>query len=74
MWQSLAALLQEVSTSLSTLGSPVGVSLILEWLGSNDKPRLQISLKPEHVALLAEPLRGLVSNLNARMSQLGNGK
>ena len=70
-WQDLAALLQEISTGLSTLGLPVGFSLVMEWLGSNDSPRAQISLAPEHVALLAEPLRGLVSTLNARMPGLG---
>ena len=67
-WQDLAALLQGISTGLSTLGLPVGFSLVMEWLGSNKKPRALMSLAPEHVAQLVEPLRGLIPTLNARMT------
>ena len=52
-WQELASLLQELSTGLSDLGLPVGFTLSMEWLGSNDRPRARLSMKPEHAVYVA---------------------
>ena len=67
-WKELAALLQKISNGLSNPGLPVGFTLTLEWLGSNNKPRARIALEPEHVVVVAEALRKLAPNLNARMT------
>jgi len=49
-WQELALLLQAMSSELSKISLDCGYLLRLEWLGSNERPRAQIVLPPEHVA------------------------
>ena len=68
-WKDLAELLQNLSTELSSPGLPVGFALWLQWLGSNDKPRAQVCVEPEHVVILADGIRRVSSSLNARTRQ-----
>ena len=73
-WQDLAALLQAMSTALSAPPLPCGYSFSMEWQGSNDRPRAQVALSPEHVACLADGVRRVAASLNARMIGLGHGR
>ena len=73
-WQQLAALLQELSSQLSTEHLPVGYSFSMEWLGNNDKPRAQLNLESEHIGFMADGIRCVTASLNARMIGLVGGK
>ena len=67
-WKELASLLQATSSLLCGLNLPCGFSLVMEWLGGNDKPRAQIAFEPEHVAYIADGIQRIAASLNARMS------
>ena len=67
-WRDLGDLLQEMSTLLSNPGLPFGYSMLLEWLGSNEIPRAQVLVDPEHADLLADGIRQITPELNRRMS------
>ncbi len=73
-WQELAALMQDISTGVSGLNLPCGYTLSLEWLGSNDRPRAQISLEPRDVPVVADALRKLAPTLNDHRTRLGDGR
>lgn len=70
-WSTLATLLQELSDQLANLW-PLSCeySMRLEWLGSNNRPRAQISLPPQHIETLAAAIKELVPILNCHMSAL----
>jgi len=56
-WQDLADMVQRLSCLMRGLNLCCGFSLSLEWLGSNDQPRANLSVKPEHVADVAAAIR-----------------
>jgi len=56
-WQDLANLVEALSRALRGLNLCCGFSVSLEWLGSNDRPRAHLSVKPEHVADVAAAIR-----------------
>lgn len=64
-WQALASLLQAMSTGLSTRLVGCVYTLRLEWSGSNERPRAQIGVEPQHVATLAAHLQSLATPLTA---------
>lgn len=64
-WQELASLLQAMSTELSTRLAGCVYALRLEWSGSNERPRAQIVVEPQHAVTLAGHLRSLASHLTA---------
>ncbi len=66
-WQELASLLQAVSSALSERRVGCGYTLRLEWFGSNEWPRAQMVVEPQHVATLAHHLKSLASYLIPRM-------
>ena len=68
-WQELALLLQTISSEVSRIRLDCGYSLRLEWLGSNERPRAQIVLLPEHVVTVTDGMRTLVQQINVRMSE-----
>ncbi len=73
-WQELAVLLQTISSELSKISLGFGYSLRLEWLGSNEWPRAQIVLLPEHVTTLAEDIWALTKQINAHMTESIGGR
>ena len=73
-WQKLARLLQTISLELSKIHLDCGYTLRIEWFGSNEWPRAQIVVLPEHVATLAEHIRALSGQINARMCQSTGGR
>ena len=56
-WQDLANLVEALSRALRGLNLCCGFLVSLEWLGSNDRPRAHLSVKPEHVADVAAAIR-----------------
>ena len=56
-WQGLASLVEALSRALRSLNLCCGFSVSLEWLGSNDRPRAHLSVKPEHMADVAAAIR-----------------
>ena len=52
-WHELADLLDSLASGLREANLCCGFSLRLEWFGSNDRPRAQLALSPEHVADIA---------------------
>lgn len=73
-WKELASLLQEASSLMGGLQVPCGYSFRMKWLGSNDKPRAQLMMEPEHVAYVANGIQRIAATLNARMTELADGK
>ena len=73
-WQELASLLQKITTGLAQAPLPCGYSFRLEWLGSNDQPRAQLTLEPPHVEIVAAAIQRIIPILNARMTELTGGK
>ena len=69
-WRELAELLQTLSSLLSGRKLPCGFSLVMEWLGSNDKPRAQLLMEPAHVVYVADGIQEVVATLNVRMTEL----
>ena len=69
-WRELACLLQEMSSLMSNLQLPCGYSLQMQWLGSNSKPRAQLTMEPEHVVCVADGIQRIAASLNARMTVL----
>lgn len=63
-WQSLSPLLQEISSGLGRANLCCGCTLRLEWVGSNERPRAQILVRPEHVGIVAAAIRQLSIHLN----------
>lgn len=66
-WTALGHLLEWIAAQTQELDLCCGFSVRLEWFGSNDKPRAQISVKPEHVIEVAEALQR--SQFTPRMFQ-----
>ncbi len=66
-WQQLASLLQAMSTGLSKLRVGCGYTLRMEWFGSNEWPRAQMVVEPEHVATLSHHLQSLAGHLTPHM-------
>jgi len=69
-WQDLCLLLQAMSSELAEHHLGYGFILRIEWWGSNEQPRAQIAILPEHVAALAASIRALACQINARMCRL----
>ena len=67
-WQDLAHLLQTISSELCKNHLNYGYTLRIEWFGSNERPRAQILVFPEHVVALAENIRTLAGEINLCMS------
>ncbi len=68
-WREIADLLQTISTSLREQNIRCDAILSLEWCGNNDWPRAQMSVHPEHVAMLAEAISALATVVNCHKSQ-----
>ncbi len=62
-WQDLGTLLQEISTALSERRVGCGYTFRLEWFGSNDRPRAQVVVEPQHAICLADHMQSLASHL-----------
>ena len=71
-WQMLGNLLQAISSELSHINFDFSYTLHLEWLGSNEWPRAQLLVKPEHITTLAKHIRALIGVTNARMFVLAD--
>lgn len=56
-WRDLAALVDRIAARLRSTGAGCGFAARLEWWGSNDQPRAQLVIQPEHVADVALCLR-----------------
>ncbi len=69
-WCDLANLLQAISTELSTRPLQCGFQLSLEWFGSNEMPRAQVRVSPEHVGEVAEQILAVCGSISRRMSWL----
>ena len=55
-WMNLARFLSDLSEHLRSLKLCCGYSVRLEWFGSNDQPRAQLVVHPEHVGDIASAL------------------
>ncbi len=73
-WKEVASLLQAMSTGLSRRLVDSGHTLRLEWSGSNERPRAQIVVEPQHVATLAGHLQSLATNHTTRTNLSANDK
>lgn len=73
-WQDIARLLQTISSALSKDNLDCGYTLRIEWFGSNEWPRAQIVVLPEHVTTLADHIRALSGEINARMCRSTGGR
>ena len=69
-WRQLACLLQEMSSCLSNLRLPCGYRFLMEWQGSNDKPRAELQMESEHVVYITDGIQRVAATLNARMTEL----
>ncbi len=52
-WQELGAVAERLASMLRPLDLCCGYSVIIEWFGSNDRPRGRLLTQPEHVAEIA---------------------
>ena len=73
-WNDLANLLQTISSELSTIKRHYSFTLRLEWWGSNEYPRAEIILLPEHVDTLSGNIESLADKINRHMCQLVRDK
>ena len=73
-WKEVASLLQAMSTGLSRRFVGSGHTLRLEWSGSNERPRAQIVVEPQHVATLAGHLQSLATNHTTRTNLSADAK
>jgi hypothetical protein len=65
-WHALAELVGQIAARLRALDLCCGFAARLEWLGSNDRPRAQLIVQPEHVADVAAGLRDWSEGLSPR--------
>jgi hypothetical protein len=62
-WKDTGNLLQGLSSLLATERLPCGYAMKLSWLGSNDRARGQIMVRPDDVTALANGIRRIIPQL-----------